>query len=544
MMEKRNLQSTNSVVKTNLQYTKSNSNSNKDVVNNNEHRRNNHRRMVFLRICTTLYATAFLLVLLSFSSIHQQYYNGLRQQLTKENQSFDIPWGKKKNMYNNYLNGTNNNEIGIVSTKDPSFFNSIQEEIDSLNDITRCERYGFGPPTRTAKNKKKRRIFWGSLIASEPWETFEIVAAESYAIYDGIVLVESNRTQNFHVREVTRAGNNQDRATTTSIVEELFGAPQKVQVRLWTNEDKHLLDLDREHAQRQDILRGWKELGMKGDDIAIISDLDEVLTRDFLRALQMCENIDQLDYEKHNCRPDLMGLRAATQVYEGSPDCVTDDRIWYHPSIFSGHCIEGIANDEKHKRPLRSGHKLFGERADGWGHTWPTKWNESNPYTPVVNGGDFRDMGALYSVNIHRIQQTKKENQNENSNEEGETKYEQKAIKHYMEHTAYHFHNFFTRTDAIKFKYKTYAHPVHDAHEKKMEDIHEDLALMAYCARDEPDPTDAHFKRVMGGYEELDDFKPIYFRDSDYRQRRQDLIRQVVQLEDETRKKEKTQIHG
>ena len=111
MMEKRNLQSTNSVVKTNLQYTKSNSNSNKDVVNNNEHRCNNHRRMVFLRIFTTLYATAFLLGLLasklfsssnnSISSIHQQYYNGLRQQLTKENQSFDIPRGKKKNMYNN-----------------------------------------------------------------------------------------------------------------------------------------------------------------------------------------------------------------------------------------------------------------------------------------------------------------------------------------------------------------------------------------------------------------------------------------------------------
>jgi hypothetical protein len=527
--------------------------------------------MVFLRIFTTLYATVFLLGLLagkiffssntSISSIHQQYYNGLRHQLTKENQSFDIPTKtkvmtnkninikkkkKKKNFYNNYLNGTNNNEIGIVSTKDPSFFSAYQEEIDSLNDITRCERYGFGPPT-TAKKKKKRRIFWGSLIASEPWETFEIVAAESYAIYDGIVLVESNRTQNFHLREVTRAGNKHDRATTTSIVEELFGAQQKVQVRLWSNEDNHLRDLDREHAQRQDILKGWKELGMKGDDIAIISDLDEVLTRDFLRAMQVCENIDQFDYEKHNCRPDLMGLRTTTQVYEGSPDCATDDRIWYHPSIFSGHCIEEIGDNEKHKKPPRGRHDgwdaLFGERAAGWGHTWPTKWNESNPYTPLVNGGDFRDMGAFYSVNIHSIQQKKEEkenqNQSKNSNEVREYKYEQKAIKHYMEYTAYHFHNFFTRTDAIKFKYRTYGHPVEDAHEKKMEDIHEDLALMAYCARDEPDPTDAHFKRVMGGYEELDDFKPIYFRDSDYRRRRQDLIRQVVQLEDKTRKKGK-----
>jgi hypothetical protein len=62
---------------------------------------------------------------------------------------------KKYNFYNNYLNGTtnNNNEIGILSMKDPSFFNAYQDEIDTLNDITRCERYGFvGVPNENNDN--------------------------------------------------------------------------------------------------------------------------------------------------------------------------------------------------------------------------------------------------------------------------------------------------------------------------------------------------------------------------------------------------------
>jgi len=108
-----------------------------------------------------------------------------------------------------------------------------------------------------------------------------------------------------------------------------------------------------------------------------------------------------------------------------------------------------------------------------------------------------------------------------------------------MEYTGFHFHNFFTKTDAIKFKYRTYGHPVLEAYQQKLENIHEDLALMAYCARDEPDPPETNWKRVIGGFEALDPFTPIYFRDSEYRQRRHKLIQHVVQLEDETWSKEK-----
>ena len=86
------------------------------------------------------------------------------------------------------------------------------------------------------------------------------------------------------------------------------------------------------------------------------------------------------------------------------------------------------------------------------------------------------------------------------------------------------FHNFFTRTDAIYFKYRTYGHPDKNVHQKQIEEIHEDLALLAYCARNEPDPETAHFKRIRGGFEELDPFTPIYFRDADYRKQRHALM--------------------
>jgi len=51
---------------------------------------------------------------------------------------------------------------------------------------------------------------------------------------------------------------------------------------------------------------------------------------------------------------------------------------------------------------------------------------------------------------------------------------------------------------------------------------------MVYCAKEVPDPLNATWKRVLGGFEELDPFTPIYFHDSEYRQRRHELIQDIV----------------
>jgi len=258
------------------------------------------------------------------------------------------------------------NNTGILSKKDPSFFQSFQEEIDSLDDEARCSRYGFNLTSDDPVHRRTepRRVFFGSLIASESWELFEIAAAETFGMYEGIVLVESNRTQNFTPRNLTHYNYKEKHE---EIIGRMFGIPNdKVQIRSFVNEDPKLMYLSREHAQRNDILNGWKELGMQPDDVAILSDMDEVLTRDFLRAIQICDVIDGLDYHSHECQPQRMGLRTSTQVYEGSPECITHKRSWSQPSFFVGHCIEGISDKTAiHKPPPR---QKNGKRLPGWGN--------------------------------------------------------------------------------------------------------------------------------------------------------------------------------
>mmetsp|Transcript_5662 Transcript_5662/g.14138 ORF Transcript_5662/g.14138 Transcript_5662/m.14138 type:complete len:511 (-) Transcript_5662:351-1883(-) len=401
--------------------------------------------------------------------------------------------------------------IGIISAKDPSFFSAHQEEIDSLNDETRCKRYGFkltsDDPSR--RRQRPRRIFFGGLVATEPWELFEIVAAETHGIYEGFVLVESTRTQNFFPRNLTHYNH---RAKHERMIGRLFGIPEnKTQIRLYVNEDPELTDLSRESAQRNDILNGWLELGMQADDVAILADMDEVLTRDFLRAIQICDVIDEIDYDSHRCRPDKMGLRTVTQVYEGSPECVTDERTGFHPSVFVGQCLEGIADATIHPPSPRD---EWGDRQPGWGQS---DWDESKEYNPSYNGGDFRGTGGARNTNLLMDDD------------------EEKTKRHYNVYTAYHFHNFFTDGGTIRFKYRTYGHPNQDAYTSPLEDLQSDLGVMVRCARDEPDPEDAEYKRVPGGFESLDPFTPIYFKDAEYRKRRQDLIHDMVIADDAQR---------
>jgi hypothetical protein len=469
---------------------------------------------------------------------HQQHQHQHQQFRTiNSDQQFDIYISSN---INNDDDGINN--VGIISTRDPSFFRVYQEEIDSLNDESRCERYGFklysnnnsnsnsnnnnnnNNNNNTANKPKRRRIFFGALVATEPWELFQIVATESYGIYEGMVLVESNRTQNFSPRNLTHYNHNNNNNKHEDIIGTMFGiSPEEkkkktVQIRLWVNEDSNLRGLARENAQRNDILNGWKDLGMQPDDIGILSDIDEVLTRDFLRAIQVCNVIDEIDYNTHRCRPDRMGLRAVTQVYESSPECPSDNE-WFHPSVFVGHCIEGIADNNStttyHKSAPRD---EDGERLPGWGRT---DWDESKPYIPLVNGGDFRSTGGVRNVNV---QQQMTSTSTSTSSE---------SKRHYNVYTAFHFHNFFTDPNSIRFKYKTYGHPNHKAYELKLDELSADLALMVYCVKNEPDlRKNTRYKRVEGGFESLDPFTPIYFKDADYRRRKQEYVRNMV-LSDE-----------
>jgi len=138
-------------------------------------------------------------------------------------------------------------------------------------------------------------------------------------------------------------------------------------------------------------------------------------------------------------------------------------------------------------------------------------WDKTNPYHPLSDGGDFRNVGASRIIKV-----------------QDEALAPETTKRHYSKHTAFHLHNFFADDSILRFKYKTYGHAMSDADSKPLEEICKDLALMVYCAQNEPDPADASYKRVIGGFESLDPFTPIYFKDADYRRRRHHLVRDII----------------
>jgi hypothetical protein len=74
--------------------------------------------------------------------------------------------------------------------------------------------------------------------------------------------------------------------------------------------------------------------------------------------------------------------------------------------------------------------------------------------------------------------------------------------------------------------------PVLDAYTKQLEELHPDLALLVRCVKNESDPAEVAYKRVVGGFRALLPFKPIYFRDSSYRRQRHDFVRSMVSTDE------------
>ena len=91
--------------------------------------------------------------------------------------------------------------IGTLSTVPKDTFALKWKEIDEDNNQKRCRRYGY---TYDPSKQRNRRLFYGSLIANEPWELFEITSAEAFGIYNAMAFIESNRTQSFMHRPFQR----------------------------------------------------------------------------------------------------------------------------------------------------------------------------------------------------------------------------------------------------------------------------------------------------------------------------------------------------
>jgi hypothetical protein len=396
---------------------------------------------------------------------------------------------------------------GIISDEPFEFFQKIRDEIDVDDPFARCERYGFKYLNRT----EPRRIFYGALIANEPWELFEITGAEMYGLFSGMVFVEGNRTQNFSPRKAVRQSHGPAMA-------QIFGvSPDRVQLRLRVNEDpdrfRHDVDqyLSREQWQRQDILNGWKELGMEPDDLGYLTDSDEIFTRDFMRALQYCDKIRHLDYPRGRCKHTETGLKAAVLVFESSPECVTKDRWWYKSDVFLGRCVEEIGDELQNPKAPRPRPDSM-DRARGWGDretgSWAGEDNVTDGRYPMYNAGDMRRIGGA---------------QMRSRRQEG-----------HAATTGYHFHNFFAGSDAIRFKYRTYGHPLGDraSYKTKLGDIHEDLDLVVRCVKNDTTKPARGYQLVAGGLLGQLPPHPVYLRDAQYRRKRHYLVSSIIEADE------------
>lgn len=275
---------------------------------------------------------------------------------------------------------------------------------------------------------------------------------------------------------------------------------------------------------------------MEGDDIGFLADADEVLTRDFFRALQTCDDIVQFDYATHQCRHEHVKILSMTRNFEGSPECITKDREGWHPEVMIGHCIAGIGDSTRHADAPRDEIRNS-VRAAGFGKfctDWDGERNITDGHYPLWNAADLRRTCGGAQIGVLELPLS-------SATTPGSPITTTQPQQHiYEKYTAFHFHNFFAHLNHIRFKYRTYGHADPNATIKPLYQLLDDLHLMYKCVLDQSDaffPHDATrpvpFHRIVGGFDQAQAFLPIYFYDANYRQRRHDHVRDLVLADQE-----------
>lgn len=207
---------------------------------------------------------------------------------------------------------------------------------------------------------------------------------------------------------------------------------------------------------------------MTKDDIGYLSDTDETFTRDFLRAMQICDVPQFISDGKdghNNCAaPKVYGL---VSIFEGSPECVSAEEI-YHPALMIGECIDGIGDAKLHPRPSRHAKLETNWRTENY--TYNSYYSAlhdkaNNPpqpkslpinvYFPLWNAADYRKHPGGYF-------------------------YGDDNLPLYI---GYHIHNFFDDMGLMRQKYLTYGHAIGDALTKPLSDMNREVNLMVRCAR-------------------------------------------------------------
>jgi hypothetical protein len=204
------------------------------------------------------------------------------------------------------------------------FYRNLHQQIDSIPPITRCTAFGVQPHNEPIP----RRIFFGSMLADENMDVIKVNAIETHGIYEVMALVESNTTHMATPRKMRFRDTSEADLLHYS---NMFGNQTRVIVDYWLEDMPDLIWMNREVEQRNTIVKIWKEAGMTERDVALMADLDEVVSRDFLRALQVC------DFPQLRVQPDQPSCQApklvlSTIQFEASPFCIRQQG-WFHPDV-------------------------------------------------------------------------------------------------------------------------------------------------------------------------------------------------------------------
>jgi hypothetical protein len=384
----------------------------------------------------------------------------------------------------------------------------------------RCAAFGLkpnepNPDGSSGTSPQQRRLFFGSLIADESWELINILATEVYNVYHVVALVESNTTHTITPRKMRFHGNTELEHFLRSGA--MFGNQTRFMLDYFMEHMPRVTYLNRDYEQMTPVVKMWKDAGMTVDDVGIIADLDEVPSRDFLRALQVC------DFPQFRPGQDCQYPKIClhTTQFESSPQCIKT-REWYHPDIISGQCFGEIGDPTERVVPLRDVDRQYGMRVQSYGKddpdSFPQAVKDSGRF-PLFAGRDVREVAGCRGLTNYQ-----------NRPGHGETA---------VFSAAYHFHNWFDDFRFLRHKYKTYSHATDKAIKSPLSEITEDLDMMVRCARNlgnkvkVGDSGDYYFSEELGRIPELGGNRPIFFVNETYTIERHAMLQKMVAEDEE-----------
>jgi hypothetical protein len=332
--------------------------------------------------------------------------------------------------------------------------NFVEEPITDLSlEAERCQRYDWSfNPHRTTR----RRAFLGCNIADDSWHTIFFSAMEYRGLLSGVAFIESNRTQTLTERNLRFPPGSDNKRLMESTA--LWGESTSVDVDYYVDPPgtKDVLTLARENYQRNAMFPVFARQGMTRDDIAIVSDPDELFTRDFLYALKTCE-IPEWTMQPHDClSPKVTG--SAINI-EATPMCVMEQLRFSVPAALPGECVIGIGDESLHPPVHRVAFIDRMERANDW-------------KDQIAEG----KLGPLWDATDFRIQPNIGKDY-----WDGTTTGKYPNRTDLTLHTGFHLHDYFTSLAILRNKYLTYGHPVPNADVIPLQDIQPILKLLVSC---------------------------------------------------------------